>query len=279
MPHTFTALTIDIVGSRKYQTQDRKTIQRHFDVCTEYLNNRFQSAMAKKVIVSAGDELQGLFLSPQAAILYYRLFVLLTLPIKTRAGIGCGNWDTISPGENSFAQDGTAYHYAREAIESVNDKDRHLLFLSHSNVDQCVNKILQESFNIFTDLKTYNREILFLTELLSPIKIESTQVGDYGKILEIISDWQKTPLYGHEILKMNFNNQLLYDSLSKNPIVPENCQNFYVTEGRPKNLSALMGDILGISRQAVEKKYKTCRITEERNSIIVVSNYLQKVFL
>ena len=42
---------------------------------------------------SAGDEVQGLLSSPEAAFLYFRMFSMLISPVKMRAGIGVGEWN------------------------------------------------------------------------------------------------------------------------------------------------------------------------------------------
>lgn len=278
MPQTFTVLTIDVIGSKAIELQDRKAVQRRFEDCTEYLNNIFQPYLIKKVVINAGDELQGLFKTPQSAFLYFRLFVLLTLPIKVRAGIGCGNWDTISVGNDSFSQDGSAFHFARKAIDSVNDKDRYVLFLSNTDIDQCVNKILRESFNTFTSLSTYNREILLLTELISPIQLDPQHDFVTPSVLDLISKWQSISLYDSGKEKVDFNDIVLQEYLSKSPLVPSDHTSFVVTEGRPKNISSIMGYILNISRQAVEKKYRSCNITEERNNAIILVNLFHERF-
>ena len=44
------------------------------------------------VIFSAGDEIQGLFYSSEAAYLYFRLFNMLIYPVEVGAGIGVGEW-------------------------------------------------------------------------------------------------------------------------------------------------------------------------------------------
>lgn len=65
---------VDLKNSRLYDIQDRNNIQNSILSSINILNKIFKNSIEKEVKFSAGDEIQGLFISPQSAYLYYRLF-------------------------------------------------------------------------------------------------------------------------------------------------------------------------------------------------------------
>ena len=110
---------VDLKNSRSYDIQDRNNIQNSILSSINILNKIFKNSIEKEVEFSAGDEIQGLFISPQSAYLYYRLFSMLIFPIQIHTGIGFGTWDIRVENESSTAQDGTVYHNARKAIDEA----------------------------------------------------------------------------------------------------------------------------------------------------------------
>lgn len=110
------ALMVDIRDSRKMPEERRQDVQDVIAASVAYLNALFQRDLLCEVVFSAGDEVQGLFSNAAAAYLYYRALSLLVLQADLRGGVGCGTWDVRVEGALSTAQDGTAYHHARDAI-------------------------------------------------------------------------------------------------------------------------------------------------------------------
>lgn len=107
---------IDLKNSRSYSIQDRNTIQNSVIESIEILNKIFLKILLKKEVeFSAGDEIQGLFISSKSAYLYSRLFSMLTFPIQIHTGIGLGTWDIVIENASTTAQDGTVYHNARKS--------------------------------------------------------------------------------------------------------------------------------------------------------------------
>ena len=115
----YSALMIDVKNSRSYSIQDRNSIQNSILKSINILNKIFKNSIEKEVEFSAGDEIQGLFISPQSAYLYYRLFSMLIFPVEIHCGISLGTWDIKVESASSTAQDGTVYHYARNAIDEA----------------------------------------------------------------------------------------------------------------------------------------------------------------
>ena len=58
---------IDLKNSRSYSIQDRNSIQNSILKSINILNKIFKNSIEKEVEFSAGDEIQGLFVSPQSA--------------------------------------------------------------------------------------------------------------------------------------------------------------------------------------------------------------------
>ena len=56
----YAAIMFDVVESRKYY--DRYDVQNVLMGCVDYLNTIYEQGIKKKVVSSAGDEFQGLFL-------------------------------------------------------------------------------------------------------------------------------------------------------------------------------------------------------------------------
>lgn len=110
------ALMVDIRDSRKMTEARRQGVQDVMGASLAYLNALFQHDLLREVVFSAGDEVQGLFSSAAAAYLYYRSLSLLVVQADLRGGVGCGAWDVQVADAPSTAQDGTAYHHARDAI-------------------------------------------------------------------------------------------------------------------------------------------------------------------
>ena len=103
---------VDLKNSRSYNIKDRNNIQNSILSGINILNKIFKNSIEKEVEFSAGDEIQGLFISSQSAYLYYRLFSMLIFPIEIHSGIGYGTWDIVMDNERTTAQDGTVYHNA-----------------------------------------------------------------------------------------------------------------------------------------------------------------------
>lgn len=56
----YAAIMFDVVESRKYY--ERYDVQKVLMTCVNYLNEIYRCEIKKKVVSSAGDEFQGLFL-------------------------------------------------------------------------------------------------------------------------------------------------------------------------------------------------------------------------
>ena len=150
---------VDLKSSRSYNIQDRNNIQNSILSSINILNKIFKNSIEKEVEFSAGDEIQGLFISPQSAYLYYRFFSMLIFPIQTHTGIGFGTWDIRVDNGSSTAQDGTVYHYARKAIdEAKKSLEYSTLFYSKNKNDIIINSLINATTLLASKQSEYQKK-------------------------------------------------------------------------------------------------------------------------
>lgn len=281
----YTALIIDLKKSRSYSVEDRNSIQNFIIAVIQQLNSVFSHTVACAVEFSAGDEVQGLFISPEAAYLYFRMFSMLISPVEIRAGIGVGEWNVKIEHASSTAQDGPAYHNARHAIENVKDALGYsVLLYSGNDNDIFLNAVINTSFVLTRNHSEYQNELMLLSELLYPI--DSRQVIDYSKvnlISELVKLKNKLNYYTYYKKSRSVNkypfDKIEYLSLESVPVDATNDDStFYISSGKKRGMTKQLSEILNISRQSIEKTFKTASIYEARNSTIVALKFMDKNF-
>ena len=279
----FTALIIDLKKSRSYSVEDRNSIQNYIITVIQKLNNVFMYTVAREVEFSAGDEVQGLFRSPEAAYLYFRLFNMLISPVEVRAGIGVGEWNIKVDKASTTAQDGPVYHNARYAIENVKDSLGYsVLLYSGKENDIFINSAINTSFILTNNHSEYQNEIMLLSELLYPIDSHNVIVrGKMHLLSELVTSKNKLNYYtyfkrSNSVKKYPFD-AIKQISLDTYPIDAINDDStFYVNSGKKRGMTMHLSDLLGISRQSIEKTYKTANVYEARNSTVVSLKLMDK---
>ena len=261
----YSALMIDLKNSRSYSIQDRNNIQNSILNSITTLNKIFKNSIEKEVEFSAGDEIQGLFVSPQSAYLYYRLFSTIIFPIEIHSGIGFGTWDIKVDNASSTAQDGTVYHYARKAIdEAKKSLEYSTLFYSKNKNDIIINSLINAAALLAFKQSEYQNKLMLLTEILYPIASED--IIDYKNLKEILKFIQ---FEKRENLILDIDYPIISTQLEK--------ESFYITEGKKRGLSTQISKLLGVSRQSVEKSIKIGDIYELRNLTIAVLKAMDNV--
>lgn len=279
----YTALIIDLKRSRSYSVEDRNSIQNYIITVIEKLNEVFSKSLARDVEFSAGDEVQGLFISPESAYLYFRLFCMLISPVEIRAGIGVGEWNVKIENASTTAQDGPAYHHARNAIENVKDALGYsVLLYSGTKIDLFLNAVINTSFALTSNHSEYQNELMLLSELLYPI--DYRQVINYSKISlisKLVTSKNKLNYYTYyrkskSVKKYPFD-EIEFMNIEPLPIDAANDDsNFYVSSGKKRGMTTQLSEILNISRQSIEKTFKIANIYEARNSTIVALKFMDK---
>ena len=261
----YSVLMVDLKSSRSYNIQDRNNIQNSILSSINILNKIFKNSIEKEVEFSAGDEIQGLFVSPKSAYLYYRLFSTIIFPIEIHSGIGFGTWDIKVDSASSTAQDGTVYHYARKAIdEAKKSLEYSVLFYSKSKNDIIVNSLINASTLLSSKQSEYQNKLMLLAEILYPIASED--IIEYEKLKELLKFIQ---FEKKENLTIDIDYPIISTQSEK--------ESFYITKGKKRGLSTQISKLLGVSRQSIEKAVKTGNIYELRNLTIAVLKAMDSV--
>ncbi len=280
---SYTALIIDLKRSRDYLIEDRNSIQNYIFTVIQNLNKVFSNTLARDVEFSAGDDVQGLFCSPQSAYLYFRMFNMLVSPVEIRAGIGIGEWNVKIENASTAAQDGPAYHNARYAIKNVEDALGYsVLIYSKSEVDLFLNAVINTSSALTNNHSEYQNELMLLSELFYPVDykriIDKFELKLIFKILRL-----KTHLNFYTYFKKRKSeNKYPFDVIDFMKIEPfpidaaDDDSTFYISSGRKRGMAGQISELLGISRQSIDKTLKIANIFEERNSTIVALKFMNK---
>ena len=279
----YTALIIDLKKSRSYSVEDRSSIQNYIITVIRSLNEVFSKTLARNVEFSAGDEIQGLFFFPESAYLYFRMLNMLISPVEIRAGIGIGEWNIKIENASTTAQDGPVYHNARYAIENINDAIGYsVLLYSGTEVDLFLNAVVNASFVLTRSHSEYQNELMLLLELLYPIDFrQMINLSKINLISKLVTPKNKLNYYrcckkSKSVKKYPFD-KIEFINLEPFPIDAANDDSgFYASGGKKRGMTKQLAEILDISRQSIEKTFKTANIFEARNSTIVALKFMNK---
>lgn len=173
MDENYSALLIDIKKSKSYEIIMRNEVQEYLSKCIKLLNDIYRPMISCDVIFSAGDELQGLFTDPVAAVLYWRMLEFLVYPVQIRAGIGIGEWNVRIDGGLSTEQDGPAYHNSRTAIKEVyNRQMQRIRIKSNSEKDILSNHLLNSSMGFKSSQNNIQNMLQIVSEIMYPFVLE-----------------------------------------------------------------------------------------------------------
>ena len=289
MEGQYAALIIDLKGSRKFDDEMRNEIQRYWDETRKILNEMFLDTMEFEVDFSGGDQIQGLFYTPEAAYLYYRLFSMCTHPIQTHGGIGIGSCNIKLAGKHTGGQDGTAYHRAREASDLADADIGYPILLDSGNIDRdrIINSLIGMAALTALRHTAHQNQIMLLTELLYPVsdgfvRLErdafsknSYQLiclkNDFDKKLE---DPKKKALPLEGVAKQGsdpFVNARIRKAVKTK--LPQN----HVTEGKGWGIPKTLEEVLGIKYQSINTTLKAADIFNIRNLSIAALEEMRRI--
>lgn len=286
MPQNYAALIIDLKKSRSYTKEDRNHIQYYIMDVIHLLNRLYHRELVREVDFSAGDEVQGLFSSPEAAYLYYRMLSMWLHPVEIRAGIGVGDWDVQLDSKGTTGQDGPAYHKARYAIKHADDSEGYpVLFCSGSHSDVTINTIIGGAASIMAKQSVYQNQIMLITELLFPICNYYVRAYDYITPHDVAHFLYEKCHLAHEMERIM--RPLPIDRLQHgfveiiDPINAEDIREekkFYITSGKQRGIPTKLASIMeDISRQTIEKTIKAGNIYTARNMAIAAMNEMTNI--
>lgn len=272
----YCSIMIDIVDSRKYK--NRNEIQEFMKYIIEYLNKIYYKSLKKPLMFSAGDEIQGLFYEPLAAYLCVRFCMMICYPIEIRAGIGYGKLAFDNEYWMSSELDGEVYHNARYAIESFSGKNSFGIRVNtKTKKDKYLNAMLYSSQILQRQQSLNSQNVKLIAELLYPI-FDDTIMFSYiefkdqlNLILGMKANMSSLGYAGirssrkaelkNNIIITNDINQVYHVPLSKllegSDMLMENTWK--------KGMSTMISEILGTTRQNIDKHIHFGKIEENRN--------------
>lgn len=166
--NSYAALMADIVESRQIPPGLRSATQKRLAVLIDLLNELFSAGLEKELVISGGDETQGLFTGCSEAYAAGRLLQIGLYPILVRVGIGMGAWELRVPQAPSTSQDGSAYHRARRAIDELKEEQNDTGPCLASENKDCAfvaNALAQNVFAWTRDQTEAQREISLIYEV------------------------------------------------------------------------------------------------------------------
>ena len=249
---------MDIKNSRGYSLPHREEIQSHIAVVYRELNRLFADQLEHAVEFSAGDELQGLFCTPESAYCYLRLFRMLLWPVQVRAGIGVGRWDVRLPGVGTTAQDGQAYHRCRSAIKEAEEKgESDIVYRAEGELDEQINFAVSMESLLTRRYSPHQNDLLLLTELLYPV----AGVGDLSSLAKVMQQRENYEYYAIR------EKQSLFHALKHPPVTIQPKQNDL--NRKVRGIPTAVSNCSGISRQSVEKTMKSANMFAARNAAMM----------
>ena len=279
----YSALIIDLKKSRSYSLNDRNSLQKYILKVIKHLNSLFSHSLVREIEFSAGDEVQGLFISPEASYLYYRLFAMIVYPVEIRAGIGVGEWNVQIIHASTTVQDGPVYHNARHAIKHVKDTQGYpVLLYSGSGNDRYVNTVINSPF-AFTDKNTeYQNDMMLMLELLYPIdcshSIDCSKIAPIFPLLASKKEIDYYTRFRKEKAVRNYPFDVA-ESTHDSPICTDAAEltsGFFTTSGKKRGMTIQLSRMLLVSRQSVDKTIKTANVYEARNCTITALQFMNK---
>lgn len=164
----YIAIIGDIHDSRLIE--NREETQKKLLSVLNSINKKYHEELASQFSISMGDSFQGL-LKLTAPFMQVIFDIELELfPIELRFGVGIGEMTTSIDSTNSQLNDGPSYHYARKAIELIEQSEQqyatrktNILLLSNQTetpIDGLMNAIFALNTAIKTKWSNRQKEII-----------------------------------------------------------------------------------------------------------------------
>lgn len=281
-------LMADLKKSRTLPSSQRNVVQELLDSSMRLLNMRFRNQLAKEVVFSAGDEIQGLFTDFAGAFLYFRLLNMIMMPGRMRAGIGAGTWD-VRIESGSTGQDGPVYHCARRAIEHAKGSRLYdVCYCSGRSNDGFMTVELDHSFGICASRTKAQNDLALFIELLHPVRScrmpsnDSLRASE-NELLDLINLRCEACTYGERISQGSiFDNLDCFqessfadfrkkreESIRDFKDVPD--YDFAMLEDGLRGITYEIESITGLSRQGLDRKMAGARVAQERNAALAIA--------
>lgn len=279
----YAALIVDIEKSRKYGLRERNEIQEYLSEYIIRLNDVFKSGLECQVTFSGGDEIQGLFVDPVVAIMYFRLLEILMKPIKLRAGIGIGEWTVRREDGLSTQQDGPVYHKAREAIDEVYKSQFQSIRIVSEDEDVLVNHLINTSYVLKGQQVDMQNLVQVMIELIYPFVTPKMNMRDLSRIDELIElKCQYGPksfsVAGRESGILMEREMYIGERIEINPIVIDGV----IRDGEKillkRNMASNLAKMLGCTRQNADSIIRRGNINKIRELDYMALQYMEQKY-
>lgn len=165
----YIAMIGDIKQSKN--VKNRGEVQRNLQRILSEINDKYESDIASKFVITLGDEFQGLLLSGYNTMKILTEIERKIYPVQLRFGIGIGDVTTDINKEMSIGADGPAYYKAREAIDYIKSNEKKKLAVptdvrveaddDKKNTTYLLNTILSLMMGIKSSWSNRQREIIW----------------------------------------------------------------------------------------------------------------------
>lgn len=118
----YIAIIGDIKNSK--ELENRKNIQVKLKSVLSEINEKYNSVISAKFMITLGDEFQGLLCSGDGVLEIIEEIQRQMHPVEIRFGIGVGQITTEINAEMAIGADGPGYYKAREAIEILKNSEQ-----------------------------------------------------------------------------------------------------------------------------------------------------------
>lgn len=117
----YAAIIGDIKDSRNLS--NREEVQKQFRSVLQTINETYAEDIVAEFVITLGDSFQGLVKNKRVILPILFEIELAMSPVDFRFGIGLGEISTPIQRENSSGMDGTAYHRARQMIDTIEENE------------------------------------------------------------------------------------------------------------------------------------------------------------
>ncbi len=280
----YVSLIMDIEKSRRYSVEERTELQKFISYSVDRLNELFRENIEYDVTFSAGDELQGLFNDVTVAVMYFRLFEMLVKPVKLRAGIGVGEWTIRIEDGLSTQQDGPAYHRARYAIDEVRKKSFQNIRIISDWDDVMANHLINAAGVLKNQQINMQNATSVVLELLCPFVKEDMNIDRYNivrELLEIKFEYKIGQAFRassqRETAEKSVRLHFPYIPFLK-PIYIDGSIMDAEEQIMIKNVSSVISEILGCSRQNVDSILRRGNANKIRELDYMALQYIERVY-
>jgi predicted DNA-binding protein YlxM (UPF0122 family) len=154
-------ITCDIKGSRAFDPEEWRIIQRKIKTALTGINKSYSSDLLRDFTITLDDEFQGVLHSPEKS---YDIFVRLqdSIPVEFRCGIGIGKIEVVSSEITEMR--GASFFRSREALELAKKLGYPVIVkssdLPNNLTDETINAILSLIATIQSTWTDRQREVV-----------------------------------------------------------------------------------------------------------------------